>query len=244
MSTTNQHTPFSSTCVHKNVVEDYKEGSIICSDCALVVDERIFVPTFQPKLRRKLSDNDVFLADVCDRMHLPHHILDCCIDYYNKLKLETAIIANKFKPEEVAAYVLYQILIQEDAPRTIPTIEHYTGIHRHTLWKIESTQALNDTNVLEACALIEGYCAMLGLAFYHATILKTITSRIHDFGAIHPNSLCAVVIYLYCKQQNLGPTMRKVCEICYVSSPNIHKLIRRLEKKYVADITLFQRISE
>jgi transcription initiation factor TFIIIB Brf1 subunit/transcription initiation factor TFIIB len=245
MSTAGGGDILSSACTHTHVIDDYREGVSVCMNCCRVVEERLFLPSYEHITHISCKQNEEptaaeneLLKDACDRLHLPKCVLDDSIEHYCELQLHFSKNKENFKNSEIAAFALYDTLSKHGVPRPVQDIERYTNIPRNTIWAVESALCSTETMV-NGVDLIETYCKLLQIEFYHGLIMKNIAGNVRGLGAIHPQCLCAVVIYLYCKEFNIHHTMKQICKVCDVSSPNIHKIIRRLNRQYVQNISLF-----
>lgn len=249
---------FSSTCDHSEVVDDYREGVSVCIDCGLVVEEQLYVAAFETHNNKTLSEssliNEIFLQDVCDRNNIPGSIL---ADALERMHALTTILQTnwkerhsqllkpapkKYKNNEIAAFALYETLNLHAVPVSLQTIWRYTNVSTSVLWSIE--RMLPSTPTVHATDLIESFCRLLSISFQHITRMKNIAKHANIFGSVKPQGIVAVIIFLYCTEFKLCVTLNEICQNCYISRANMHKIIRSIDKKYKNNISLFDRKEE
>lgn len=248
MSASSREGVSSNVCDHKYIVEDLHEGTIVCVDCCLVIEEQLFMPSYEHTTHISCQQNkgqssiecasESLLRNVCDRLHIPKNVLDDSIEQYTTLK---SYFKEKktFKADDIAAFALYDTLSRHSASRSMGEIESHTNVLHGAIWAIESALC-STTTVVNVCDLIDSHCKSLEIPFYYTSIMKNIVENIKGLGATHPRCLSALVIYLYCKEINIKLTMKQVCIVCQVSSPTIHKIIRRLKREqHIQKISVF-----
>lgn len=232
-------------CSHSNTIDDEIDGSCVCIECGLVL-EQLYFHSYKFKEKDVCTEESelnadskilVFLKDICENAFVVESFVHYSFSYFLQLKKDPAILAKKFKSEEVASYALYETLSRHNVPHTAKEIEHFTGTSCKLLWAIENclhvTETLNNPQ-----DFAERYCTLLNLDWYNMKMIKGISGNMFGLGDIRPSCVIAAVIFLYCKENNIAMTMKKVCEVCDVSTGNMYKIIKRLPKKYVTNISL------
>jgi transcription initiation factor TFIIIB Brf1 subunit/transcription initiation factor TFIIB len=224
-------------CSHSNVVDDEREGTCVCTECGLVLEQLYF-----PCYTSDIDDIDrcktfLFLRDVCSNAFISENIIYYSYTYFKHLKKDQSIISKKFADIAIASFALYETLSRHKNAYTAKEIAYYTGTPCTTLWKIENclhvTEMLNNPQ-----DFVERYCSSLEIDFYPTKIIKGITGNMYGLGDIRPSCVVAAVIYLYCKEIDEAISMKKICEVCDVSTGNIYKIINRLDKMYKDNISL------
>ena len=226
-------------CDHFNTIHDDREGTYICTDCGLVLEESYCreVP-FNAIIENdcdKLDDAYKFLQNVCEMGHLGKCFIEYAITLTKKLKFQ--IKECKYKEVDLAVYALYETLHRFDSPRTPQEICYLSGMDISTLWKIE--KEMNHPHIIasDPTMFVERYCSYLDLSFWDKKIITEIARNMYGMGN-KPNCLVAVATYLYCKQNNLSTSLKSICEVCGVSTSNVHKIVRNMNEKYIKDIYL------
>ncbi len=178
-----------------------------------------------------------FLLDVAAQAHIPQFIVDRSGTYFKKIKVQLAKKKIVFKDTAIASYALYETLSINNIPRTAREIEVYTQCEKSTLWAIESALNLRDT-LNHPLDYVERFCTLLYLDFHEMKIIKGIVFNMFGFGAIRPQCVVAVVIYLFCKENKRKISLTQICEVCDVSTTNIYAITRKMDKRYVEKISL------
>jgi transcription initiation factor TFIIIB Brf1 subunit/transcription initiation factor TFIIB len=216
-------------------IDDYREGACVCTTCGLVLEEQLTLPSFVPnRVRYAEVDNlsykkETFLKDVCDRAQISNGVIYDTLAYVQKVTDHLSSVSKRFQIEEIVAYALYHTLNVHNSSRTITDIARYSGVPQSRLWAIESSIPTTASAAVEN--MIDGFCASLGIAYFHTSIIrKNIINNMDELEALHPGTITSAIIYIYSKKVLLNLTMKKICEVCQVSSPNVHKTVRRLNK--------------
>jgi transcription initiation factor TFIIIB Brf1 subunit/transcription initiation factor TFIIB len=170
-----------------------------------------------------------FLDDLCDRAHISNGVKYDTLTFAHKVKNHLSKMSKRFQIEEIVAYALYYTLNIHNSSRSVVDIARYSGVLQSRLWDIESSIPTTAATVVEN--LVDGYCTSLGIAYFHTSIIrKNIINNMDELEALHPQTIISAVVYIYSKKVQLNLTMKHICDICQVSSPNVHKIVRRLNK--------------
>jgi transcription initiation factor TFIIIB Brf1 subunit/transcription initiation factor TFIIB len=228
-------------CDHSNSIDDEREGTNVCIDCGLVLDQLYF-----PSRSAVLNEHDysapdkifLFLKDVCGNAFIADNIIYYAYNYFNHLKKDMSIIDKKFKDTVIASYALYETLCRHGNAFTAKEIAYYTGTPCNYLWKVENCLHMSEM-LHNPQDFVERYCAILKIDFYTTKIIKGIAGNMYALGDIRPSCVVSAVIYLYCvKEIKMKLTMKDICEVCDVSTGNIYKICNRLLPMYRNKISL------
>ena len=224
-------------CAHSNVVEDLREGSTVCTECALVVNKHFYLPqTFKHEnlyLKNSKKDNNAvdFLKDVCENVHIPNNVCRYALGRMKKIMFQTK--SGNYKINELASYSLYDALNHFDAPRTPEEVSNFTGVSSKTLWKIEKNMRNSYVIGSDATLYVDRLCAeMSELSFHDKQLIKDKIRKLNGVENIRPTCLVAAIAHLHCKNQKYIITLKSICEMCNVSSSNVHKVIRKIVCNY------------
>ena len=219
-------------CNHLNVVEDFQEGTTVCTDCAFVVKKQLYLPqTFTHRKNvfensKKENDANDFLKNVCENVQISNNICVYAINQMKKVNIHTR--NQNFKTNELASYSLYDALNHFDTPRTPEEMSRFTGTTPKTIWKIEKQMRNPYVIGSDATLYVDRLCAnMSELTFRDKQSIKEKIRNSRDFTDVRPTCLVATITHLHCKDQKYNITLKNICEICNVSSSNVHKLIRK-----------------
>ena len=142
-------------CDHLNQIIDQHEGSIVCGDCALVLDVYFSQQEHSSqKISVSLQHVDhlkSYLLDCCDRMHIPTLISE---NIYKKfIQFRTGRDFERISDMHLMTYSIYITLKNDGIGRNIEYVAQNTGISSKLLWKCESldpyiSMPINIENVL------------------------------------------------------------------------------------------------
>jgi transcription initiation factor TFIIIB Brf1 subunit/transcription initiation factor TFIIB len=243
MSGTSQPTFFSATCTH-TPIDDYFAGVCVCSICGLVLEEQLLLPSVTqhthtfPLIPTDKHDVEMetFLRDVCDRAHICTSLIFDTLVYARKVK--DHLQKKRFSTQEIVACALYHTLNAYNSSRTLADIARYSGVQQSRVCAIEAT--IPSTAAATMDNIVDGYCVALGIPFFHSSIIKkNIISNTDELEALQPQTIISAVIYIYSKKVKLDLTMKEICNVCQVSSPNVHKIVRRLNKMHTITFSFF-----
>jgi transcription initiation factor TFIIIB Brf1 subunit/transcription initiation factor TFIIB len=234
--------PFSrNECNHSQTVDDEKEGTCVCTECGLVLEQLMFhsaVSKGEWSESHKFYDVLLFLKDVCANACLPEYVISYAYSYFEKLKVDPKINPHIYNNNTVAAYALYETLSRHEIPLMVNEVEYFTGIPAQKIFNLEGCLYFSDT-LNNPQDFVERYCVLMGnLTYYDIKIIKGIAGNMYGMGDIRPNTIVAALIYLYSKEVNIKQDMKTICEICCVSSGNVYKIIRSLRQDFSNKISL------
>jgi len=229
-------------CPHSKTIDDDREGQCVCIQCGLVLESIFQAPKNEdlPLYDHQQNIINSFLRDVGAHAEIPLSILQYAESYFQEIK-NSLREKKKFKDKELASYALYETLHRHKIPRPLPEITYFCDINPTKLFAIET--ALNIRGEDEPSHPIDysdRLCNLLGLSFCDSKFIKGIVFNTHllSLGSRRPQSVVALVVYLYCQQNEINMSLIHICEICSVSSTNIYKLARNLQEPYKSKIML------
>lgn len=203
-------------CEHINEVIDQREGTIICSDCGLVVSS-LFINSFNENVETETNE---YVLEILSRLQIPEFFKT---DILNNLK--NIEVKHKTK-ENAIAFVIYKTLNDLDCGVSIKDISAVTG---YTDSQIYNFQTSNDSVILDPLIQLEKYCIMLGLPKKSYSVIKgTINS---NKTGHNPTTILATAIYKYCKTHDCGVSMKKIAETLNISCVSIQRYIKFEKKK-------------
>lgn len=225
-------------CEHKNQIADLREGNYICTDCGVVQEQILLFPNNSlPKTRTQIESH---ILDICERGNITLNIANWAYSHFYKITIKprkakqtkkakySSGIPMCINKKHIAAFAIYEALIFHKAPRSPLEIAFFSGTNLVTLMKIERELFYSLTNI-NPVDYVFRFCTELNLNPQYVHTIKSIIINLYGLGNIRPNCIVATIIYLFCKEFNLSPTLEKICEICIVSPTNVHKIIRRIE---------------
>jgi transcription initiation factor TFIIIB Brf1 subunit/transcription initiation factor TFIIB len=232
-------------CPHSTTIDDDKEGTCVCTQCGLVLEQLYMLNCEHLGDGRSIEENIyfdvyniyIFLKDACENASISYNMISYSISYFKLLKKDETIKEKKFSDVAIASYALYETLCRHHIPRTAQEIEYFTNIPCSIFWKIEACLEFTET-LHNPQDYVERYCALLNMTYYETRMIRGIVGNLYGMGDIKPSCLIACVIYLYCKEIGKKMTRKNICEVCFVSTGNITKLTKKLRIDFVQQISL------
>lgn len=222
-------------CQHLSLVIDEHEGTEICIDCAKVVSDLICMPAVQLDQQFECSvepEKEICLLkktflESISALNLSYSLVDKCLNEYKKI-----CSIEKCK-KDLAAYVLYYVLLKSDTPHSIKEITAVTGISTNIIWKIQSelqqTKVSSHSYSLQPIDLLNRACTYLNMNY---TDVKRIQSRLNKLKQknFNPATVVGAHIYKYCKENNLKQiTLKEVSKTVGISVMSIQRYLKRNE---------------
>lgn len=195
----------------------------------------------------KVCDYSKFIQNVCANAHISGEIADYASHYCAELK---TILNLKSLNLAIPAYAIYESLIRFECSRTMEEISNYSGVTTRSI-----VHVCNHPNIIHTHAsndplhYVEKACIKINLSYPAVQIIRTLVSILSapsptskvDVGMLRPNSLVALVIYLYCKEKNilgLERTAEKICCACSVTTTTLYRVIKvKIPEQYKNNIT-------
>lgn len=239
-------------CTHENTVEDSKEGTIVCLECALVLEDRIsfyhydggFDKTETKTTTKKEEEDEQMLFELSDRGMFPQNVVYQTVSKYEQYKKfflgkkqrvdddDNDENEKKIKNTAIIAFALYTTLIDNNISRTPIEICQIFNVSTSDLWNVEkkldnyffsANRASN--NVAD---YIERFGGILNISYSSISRIKTISLQLYGMGGVTPQTLAACLIFLYCKH---SPTesiiaLKTISEKCYISASNLSRNIK------------------
>lgn len=193
----------SETCLHLNQVIDEHEGTIVCPDCAHVLDSYLF---HDAKSNDSSINNQVEkdALEILQRLNLPEEIL------YHSRDLKS--VANLYNTINLQSVV------------TIKEFCAASGLSEKNIVKANKEKVCKTS----MDCLVEKYCSIFNLTYKDCTLIK---GNIADkpYSGHPPLTILAYEIYNYLNSKNIYKiTTKKVCKILGISPISVQRY-----KKYV-----------
>ena len=182
------------TCPHEKKfhIQDDREGSVICSNCSLVLQDQNLICTASES-REQITDFEYYdkdedtlrlnlknigtvydetkqydlLINWTENANLPPFIVYTCLRFYRTFFIALSDLPPKrrgynFNLEDTTALALYRVLIKEKIPRSMTVIETLTGVSSKKLWRMETDFCSYDQDLNS----IKASAWMSGISFY------------------------------------------------------------------------------
>ena len=137
-------------CIHQYIIEDTRQGDVVCTECGLVIDKIYCEPNLETKWEKIKNFNEEFeqnsehlkkekniLKNLCNRLHLNNDVTNTIFNLWSEIAAWHYQKNGKFKinPKGLIAMALYQSLIEEKIPRPISHLCQEIGISPKTVWR-------------------------------------------------------------------------------------------------------------
>jgi transcription initiation factor TFIIIB Brf1 subunit/transcription initiation factor TFIIB len=206
-------------CSHFNSVIDEKEGSIICTDCGLVLEEKLFkfyggnLSSGEMETSSCLKED---VKEILSKLGLP--------DVFSKMIVQSFKndMSEKKKKKDYLAYVVYKTLNENNIPISIKEISSVSGLSDNSIYDM---QEKNKSVVLQPSDLLEKYCSYLGLDYKTYSLIKN-ELPIQNISGHNPLTVVAATIYKYCKKNNIKISMKKIATTVKISCVSIQRYLK------------------
>ena len=232
MSRPNRGHFYSSLCTHNRTVFCQEQGSEVCLDCALVIEDRL--PLLSTTCTNIPEEKCHFLSELSEKLHLPQTFRDEAENIYKLIKQEIEDKGMKcvFKKEEVMCFAIYECICRLDIGTTPHEVAFYGEIEIDKLWAIEKVLDIHTTR---QCLSV--YTAKLSYAlnldFHHETRIRRICQRLYGLAHHKPTNLFAAVVKLYCKANNIKLIFSHLCSMLNCTASSVNKIIHDIGRKGV-----------
>lgn len=201
-----------SPCQHLTPIEDYHEGTIVCTSCGLVLSSLLLqqvesVSQISEKENKYLTE----IQNLLDKIHIP-----ICYGY----QIESYLLKNfTIKSRKALVFSIYNVLNKLDIPISLQEISNATSIKKKILNRVNC-----DYNCvsLDTSNQVEKYGSLLGLSYKTVSLIKSKLTTLPVSGH-NPNSVVASLLYQACKKSKSKVSLKRISEITSVSCISIQR---------------------
>lgn len=198
-------------CEHKNKIEDYREGCIVCTECGLVIDDKIF-SDYSGKVKSEITSNEKNeILELLHKVNLPESYSN---DIVNNLK---------DKRKKNLPYVMYKTLNDNGCTISVKDISSITGL---TNTSILDMQEKDKVIIVKPNELLEKYCKYLNLDYKSYSVIKEKISSSFQTGH-NPLTIIGANIYIHCKEKKLNYSIKKIASALNISCISIQRYINK-----------------
>ena len=198
-------------CAHINQITDVREGTIVCTDCGLVLTDKIFNDTI--KTRDTYSVLSLQIKDILEKLFLPECFTSDIIKKYLSLP----------KKKYLLEYIVYLTLHESGFPISIKDIAHVTGIPDTKIYDLQDN---NESIFLKPEMMLEKYCTHLKLDYKTYSVIKKDLPQNIKTGH-NPLTVIASIIYSYCKRKKIKISMKQIATVVNISPVSIQRYLRK-----------------
>jgi len=208
-------------CEHLNEIEDQQEGSIVCTDCGLVISDQYFVAHYTPLQPDESNFANIRwlekTKDILDKIHMPLTFAEPIVNRFQ--------IDYKRKTLKNLTFSMYKVLNEVlGVSISLQEISNITGLVKTDIY---AAQQFDDNMFMDTSANVEKYCKMLNLDFKTTTLIKARIESVHPSGH-SPLTILASTIYLVCKEiKKKKISIKTVANITSTSCISIQRYIKK-----------------
>lgn len=210
-------------CSHINTVIDEREGSVVCTECGLVLEDKYF-KVYNYHLSPIEKDQNVSIknevSELLAKLELP--------DVFTKLiveKFENELTEKKNK-KGLLAFVVYKTLNDNNIPVSIKDISSISGLSDIDIYDMQDS---NESVIVQPSDLLEKYCGYLGFDFKVYSLIKK-DLPIQNISGHNPLTIIAATIYKYCKKNSIKLSMKKIASTVKISCVSIQRYLKSNKK--------------
>jgi transcription initiation factor TFIIIB Brf1 subunit/transcription initiation factor TFIIB len=193
-------------CEHKYPVIDEHEGTTVCCDCGVVLENEFYVSSYT-----RHEEVDIVLAD-----ENKTKVQKDALEILDRLNLSKDLI-NQIPPSQQKIENLYDV-INKSSVITTKEFCAASGILNKKLVKMNQNKVI-DTNI---SLMLEKYCKLLDLSYRDYTLIKEKLEGRPTSG--HPPlTIIGYYIFQYCKNNKIKKPMKQICSVLAISVISIQR---------------------
>ena len=213
-----------SSCQHLETLDDFHEGSVVCTLCGLVISPLFsdFVPSI-PCYQEEINSTESFclneIKNLLDRIHV-----STCFATRILTHLRMNFTTNSRRN---VVYSVFKVLNELNIPISLKEISHVSNLSKKTLHQVQSHNEVIDVDFSD---VVEKYARLLNLSFETIALIKAKIKNSTGSGH-NPNSVLASTIYQICKSTGQRISMKKIAQVTQVSCVSIQRYNKFIKDK-------------
>ncbi len=239
------------SCLHENTITDEHEGTVVCTQCGLVLENQIFAGTDFPQHQanttitidedmqqdqsKKMPSDDklwMLLTDWSWNGHIaPIYIEDAFslyvdIKHRKKSKQSEQHINSTTNESSVLAICLYEVLKRGGISRSLREVSGITGHSVRTLTQ-KLKQHFPQSRPIPPAQMVSRFCKRLGLSSTHTMTIEQEVAKLSHTNSFNPATLIAAEIIIHEKYWALGLTNQQICNTIGISPVAVRRYLKR-----------------
>jgi len=211
------------------LIEDEREGSIVCGVCAMVVDQLYMHNAFVDNSITSIPNiSNTPFDDICANFNISNTIKHTCLTLLHTIQTLPQL-RNSMK-QRVQAYCLYRSLLEHNVTRSPQEIYCMTGVELSHILTIDNL--VNTTVHCEypsSDTFIERFALQCGLIFKDLQCITFYYKPMMEICENYaPQTIAAALIANYCKLHNTHSTVKFIAKQCLVSASSIYRILKHL----------------
>ena len=208
-------------CSHEYIIDDEREGCSVCTECGLVLEEKLFLPGYNEKNHNETFHDMSFkniekkkeIKELLHRINLP--------DVFTSQVSKKSVQHSK----KSIPYLLYKTLNENGCPVSMKEISAVSGLTNCEIYK---HQEKNEIIIMKPELMLEKYCKILNLNFNAYSLIKKQMNELSKTGH-SPLTIIGANIYLYIKTNNLKIPMKLVARTLNISCISIQRYLKQIK---------------
>ena len=191
---------FNKTCSHYNIVDDFSNGCEVCTDCGLVMHDRIYAP-YDNRLEsiNVACDKNNFYDETMQRVCYKCNIE--CSDLKRSIFKKWNASGKKGKKgvclESLALMCIYTALIESEVPRPMKDLCLITGVKQDKVWQYLK----NDDSFYSPNLMCEYFLHSLNLGYKEIKEIREKVKQHEKKFVFSPKTLIAACAYVFLREK-------------------------------------------
>ncbi len=199
------------TCTHLNQIIDEREGTYVCTDCGLVL-ENFYLPE-RSNLSEKYHNKKSEVKEILSKLNLPESFTSHILNEYDKSDI-------KVSKKQLLPYIVYSTLNDLNVPISIKDINAVSGFNDSKIYEMQHNKSI----ILRPEEILEKYCKLLDFDYKTYSLIKVDLPKKNT--GHNPLTIIASTIYAYCKKRKLKYSMKTIAKTCNTSCISIQRYLK------------------
>lgn len=213
-------------CTHSTVLEDDVSGTVVCTQCGLVLIDQTYSQAFSLPLFDK-ANRDLWYVKIKDVLsawpHVEERMYDIIYHRYLKEKKNRSNIQN---PIKLLACITYNELIKDDYGCLPNDVAQLFGIKTSDICSFPNLST--DKASPNIVPISNRYCSLLNLSFEDKNIIASICDTLKDDYNTNLKTLCILVIWYYCiRQYPKTYSLAYIANTCQCNYLHLKRVIKK-----------------
>ncbi len=215
------------TCLHENDITDYREGTIVCTDCGVVKDllfENVIGSNDYHSKVNSLGD----VENILDQLHIPKHLSYLINSNMNLRKksipIDKSCVVNKMINVKKLASEIYNTVNESESILLLKDIANFSHLEPSQI-KSKNIQ------IVDLSEILERYTTKFDMDFRSCSIIREKITQFNNTG-YQPLTIIGGVIYLYHINIRKKISMKKIATTLGISSISIQRFIKKFHNAF------------
>ena len=238
-------------CNHPYLIEDTRQGDMVCTECGLVIDKIYCESNLESKWEKIRNFNEEIeqnnqhlrkekniLKNLCNKLHLNNDVRDAIFNLWTEITAWHYRKNGKIRinPKGLVIMTLYQGLIKEKVPRPISHLCQEVGVNPKMVWhwiklyRQDSTDTIRTENSIKAKDMREYFLQPLQLNYQEMVAIEEKLDK-NENSSFAPRTLLPACAYAFLKETRaLYPSVKNTARILGVSVMSLYRCLKSLKQ--------------